>query len=76
MDSIYIFNPSATSIDFLDAIDERLTKALAITNFLLSIRYSDTQHSCDSIHNAIWAVYDYLAEAIEAQNQIIEQKLI
>lgn len=57
MDKIFILNPS--HIDLLQlnsAIQERIIKAKAITNFILA------NNTCTNLYDLVWAVDTYLDE--------------
>lgn len=60
MDKIFILNPSQIDTSKLhNAVHERITKAKAITNFILA--YDDCIVK-PTLYDLIWAVDSYLAE--------------
>lgn len=62
MDNIFILNPSVTILNIKDAIDERLTKARAIANCLLTQDCNHYESNNSILHGAIWTIDDYLSE--------------
>jgi hypothetical protein len=61
MADIFIINPEATKLDIEDAINERLTKAKAITIKLLNIHCDEISDN-ELSYNVVWTVSDLLEE--------------
>lgn len=74
MDSIFILNPFATALNLKDAIDERLIKARAIANCLLSQDDNHYEPSKGALHGAVWAIDDYLDEVEHLENRLKERE--
>lgn len=77
MAEIFIINPEATKLDIEDAINERLTKAKAITIKLLD-NNADEIGDNELLYDVVWTASDLLEE-IELliqhrQNLFPEQK--
>lgn len=61
MENTFILNPSLTSLEIVDGINERIMKARALTSFLLGSNIAgDTTFK--SVHEFIWALDGYLEE--------------
>jgi hypothetical protein len=64
MGDIFIFNPNATILDIKDAIDERVTKAKAISSRLLTqINNGSEAIDQEVLYSIVWAMNDLLEEA-------------
>ena len=74
MDIIYNPNPTASALDFQNNIDERLIKAKAIADCLLSLDNSYHEPNNSALHGAIWAIDDYLEEIMECQTALTKLK--
>jgi len=74
MDNIFTLNPSITPLEVKDAIDERLIKARAIANCLLSQDNAYHEPSYSALHGAIWAIDDYLDEIEQLGNRLNKMK--
>lgn len=74
MDNIFILNPSVTTLNLKNAIDERLLKAKAIAACLLSQDYAHHKPNNSSILGAIWAIDEYLDEIEYLGNRLNKMK--
>jgi hypothetical protein len=74
MDIIYNPNPAASVLDFQNSINERLIKTKAITACLLLLDKSYHEPSNSMLHDAIWAIDDYLEEIMECQTALSNLK--
>ncbi len=64
MDNTFILNPSITAMDIKDAIDERLTKAQAITSCLLANNGGESELPHSQVYAVVWMI-DTLLEELE-----------
>jgi hypothetical protein len=64
MDNTFILNPSLDTLDIKDAIDERLTKAQAITSCLLANSSGDSDLPYNEIYAVVWMI-DALLEELD-----------
>lgn len=64
MNNTFILNPSIDTLGIKDAINERLTKAQAITSCLLANQCGQTELPYRSIYGVVWMI-DALLEELE-----------
>lgn len=62
MDKIFAPDRLTDRLDFVDAINERITKARAITSCLLAGCNGEMELCNEAFYNVIWIVDDYLEE--------------
>ncbi|MGD9152303.1 MAG: hypothetical protein PVG30_01415 [Gammaproteobacteria bacterium] len=74
MDNIFVLNPSVTTLDLKDAINERFMKAKSIIACLMlqDVNYNEPNYSV--IYNAIWTISDFLDEIEYFEDKIKERE--
>lgn len=75
MDNTFILNPSVNTMDIKDAIDERLTKAQAITSCLLANNGGSSELPYSEIYAVVWAV-DSLLEELQQLLEKLQRKIL